>query len=243
MKNAGIPNTFSIKQVASSLRRRMPLAASLLGAALILGGCQTPPPPVPTTQVKPGVQILNAGDVIEITFPGATNLNTTQQIRRDGKVNLYMIGETPAANRSPGEFEKELIAAYSSQLISKEIKVKVVSSAFSVFVTGAVMKPGKVMSERELTAFDAIMEAGGFGGTILDGFEHAHAGFLFDAGKARDMAGNGGRGSLDAEGGAAHPAMLQDLTQHIKGGVGGNREADALGAANDGGVDADDASP
>lgn len=162
MKNAGIPNTFSIKQVASSLRRRMPLAASLLGAALILGGCQTPPPPVPTTQVKPGVQILNAGDVIEITFPGATNLNTTQQIRRDGKVNLYMIGETPAANRSPGEFEKELIAAYSSQLISKEIKVKVVSSAFSVFVTGAVMKPGKVMSERELTAFDAIMEAGGF---------------------------------------------------------------------------------
>lgn len=162
MNNAALPNTFSIKQVASSLRRRMPLAASLLGAALILGGCQTPPPPIPTTQVKPGVQILNAGDVIEITFPGATNLNTTQQIRRDGKVNLYMIGETPAANRSPGEFEKELIAAYSSQLISKEIKVKVVSSAFSVFVTGAVMKPGKVMSERELTAFDAIMEAGGF---------------------------------------------------------------------------------
>ena len=118
--------------------------------------------PTPTTQVKPGVQILNSGDVIEITFPGAANLNTTQQIRRDGKVNLYMIGETVAANKTPGDFEKELIAAYDKQLISKEIKVKVVSSVFSVFVTGAVMKPGKVTSERELTSFDAIMEAGGF---------------------------------------------------------------------------------
>ncbi len=154
MKNAGFPKSFS--------RGLSYLAALLLGLAVVLGGCATPPPATPTTQIKPGVQILSAGDVIEISFPGAANLNTTQQIRRDGKVNLYLIGEITASGRTPGDFEKELLAAYSSQVISKEIKVKVVSSAFSVFVSGAVIKPGKVTSERELTAFDAIMEAGGF---------------------------------------------------------------------------------
>lgn len=154
MKNMGFP--------LSSSRGWSYLAALLLGLAVLLGGCQSAPPPTPTTQIKPGVQTLNAGDVIKIDFPGAANLNTQQQIRRDGMVNLFMIGETKAIGKTPGEFEKELVAAYDKQLISKEIKVTVVSSAFSVFVSGAVVRPGKVTSERELTAFDAIMEAGGF---------------------------------------------------------------------------------
>lgn len=114
------------------------------------------------TKVTPDVQVLNPGDVIKIAFPGASNLDTTQQIRRDGRVNLYMIGEVKAADKSPAELEKELIQAYSTQLLSKEVKVTVVSSSFAVYVTGAVMKPGKILPERALTAFDAIMEAGGF---------------------------------------------------------------------------------
>ena len=154
MKNAGIPKLLS--------RGLSVTTALLLGLAVSLGGCASAPPVVPTVQVKAGVQTLNPGDVIKIDFPGATNLNTTQSIRRDGRVNLYMIGEVKASDKTPADLEKELVVAYSSQLVSKEIKVTVVSSAFSVFVTGGVMKPGKVTSERELTAFDAIMEAGGF---------------------------------------------------------------------------------
>lgn len=154
MKNAGFPKSLSRGLSVS--------AVLLLGLAVALGGCASAPPAVPTVQVKSGVQTLNPGDVIKIDFPGAINLNTTQVIRRDGRVNLYMIGEIKASEKTPADLEKELVAAYSSQLVSKEIKVTVVSSIFSVFVTGGVMKPGKVTSERELTAFDAIMEAGGF---------------------------------------------------------------------------------
>ena len=47
---------------------------------------------------------------------------------------------------------------------ARRIKVTVVSSSFAVFVTGAVVRPGKISSDRALTAFDAIMEAGGFDG-------------------------------------------------------------------------------
>ncbi|MBL9202961.1 MAG: polysaccharide export protein [Opitutaceae bacterium] len=159
MKIAGIPSLFASNRAGLS---RLPFAALVAGLALFFAGCETAPPPVPTTKVAPGVQKLVSGDVIKIQFPGAANLDNQQEIRRDGKINLQLIGEITAIDKTPAELEKDLAAAYDKQIVSKEVKVTVVSSQFSVFVTGAVMKPGKVQSNRELTAFDAIMEAGGF---------------------------------------------------------------------------------
>ena len=110
----------------------------------------------------PDVLTIREGDVLKIAFPGAPNLDTTQQVRRDGRITLSMVGEYKAAGLTPSDLEKELIKAYSSQLVSKEVTVTVVSSSFAVFVTGAVMKPGKIISDRPITALEAIMEAGGF---------------------------------------------------------------------------------
>jgi protein involved in polysaccharide export with SLBB domain len=47
-------------------------------------------------------------------------------------------------------------------LVSKEVIVSILSSSFSVFVTGAVMKPGKVLSDHPMTVLEAVMESGGF---------------------------------------------------------------------------------
>jgi polysaccharide export outer membrane protein len=51
---------------------------------------------------------------------------------------------------------------YGPQLQTKEVTVAVESSAFPIYVTGAVLRPGKILSDRPLTALQAIMEAGGF---------------------------------------------------------------------------------
>lgn len=149
--------------------RLFTLTLSLSVGSLFFSACSTPSysPGVPA-KVAPDVQTLNAGDVVRITFPGAPNLDTTQQIRRDGRINLYMIGEVKAVDKTPADLENELVQTYASQLTSKEIKVTVVSSSFSVFVTGAVMRPGKITPDRALTAFDAIMEAGGFDNSKAD---------------------------------------------------------------------------
>lgn len=124
----------------------------------------TPTSTVPTAPATaaPAAQVLQAGDVVKIAFPGAASMDATQQIRRDGKLNLVSIGEVTAAGKTPAEFEKELLDLYSNQLVSKEVKVMVVTSSYSVYVTGSVTKPGKIQPDHALTAFDAIMEAGGF---------------------------------------------------------------------------------
>jgi polysaccharide biosynthesis/export protein len=138
--------------------------ALLVVATLFSGACSSKPPSAGApVNIPTDVQTLSAGDVIKISFPGTPSMKEeTQQIRRDGRVNLPIIGEVKATDKTPAQLENELVEAYKSQLTSKEIKVTVISSSFAVYVGGAVMKPGKVMPERALTALDAIMEAGGF---------------------------------------------------------------------------------
>ena len=145
------------------IRKQWAAVVAPMMAIAVLAGCSTPATTALPPSVAPDQQTLNIGDVIKISFPGTPGMaEDNQTIRRDGRVNLTIIGEVKAVDKTPKEFEKELVEAYSSQLKSKEVKVTVVASSFSVFVTGAVMKPGKVAAERVLTALDAIMEAGGF---------------------------------------------------------------------------------
>lgn len=111
---------------------------------------------------------LREADVIKVSFPGATNLDTTQAIRRDGLVSLPLVGEVRAAGKTPADLQAELAKLYSTQLVSKEVQVTVVSSTFPTFVTGAVLKPGKIASDHPLTVLEAIMEAGGFDAAKAD---------------------------------------------------------------------------
>jgi polysaccharide biosynthesis/export protein len=106
--------------------------------------------------------VLHEGDTLNIMFPGAPDLNTLATIRRDGRITLKSLGEFKAAGLTPPEMEKELIKQYGSQLQTKEVSVAVQASAFPVYVTGAVLRPGKILADRPLTALEAVMEAGGF---------------------------------------------------------------------------------
>jgi polysaccharide export outer membrane protein len=136
----------------------------------VVAGCQTQPPiftpftPTNQTQTTNVTEIitLREGDVLKISFPGSANLNTTQPIRRDGMISMPLVGEVKAVGKTPAELKKDLIDLYSTQLVSKEVTVEVQSSLFPVYVNGSVLHPGKIMSDHPMTAFDAIMEAGGF---------------------------------------------------------------------------------
>jgi len=106
--------------------------------------------------------VLNEGDSVRITFPGAPNLNTTQQIKRDGRIALQLVGEVQASGLTAGQLEKKLLELYGPQLQTKQVTVAIESANFPVYVTGAVLRPGKILCDRPMTALEAIMEAGGF---------------------------------------------------------------------------------
>lgn len=106
--------------------------------------------------------VLREGDMVKVTLPDSPNLSTEQQIRRDGRIVLPLIGEVQAAGSTPEQLQAELIKAYSPQISTKEIVVNIVNSSFPVFVTGGVLRPGKILVNHPMMPLEAVMEAGGF---------------------------------------------------------------------------------
>ena len=165
-------------------RRRVRLIGLMSGllSLLLLGGCSSSNMRVADGGVPASVAAeaaaqfaqapsttLREGDVIKLTFPTASNLDTQLQIRRDGKVALPIVGEVQAAGLEPVDLERRLMELYSTELVSGEVFVSVVSSSYPIFVTGAVVRPGKIEADRPMTALEAIMEAGGFEMTKANG--------------------------------------------------------------------------
>jgi polysaccharide export outer membrane protein len=114
------------------------------------------------------VVTLREGDILKISFAGSPSLNTIQTIRNDGVISMPLVGEVKAAGLTPNELDQKLIELYASQLTTKEVTVEVQSSAYPVYVTGAVLRPGKILSSHSITALEAVMEAGGFDYTKAD---------------------------------------------------------------------------
>ncbi len=137
--------------------------AFCLAAVLVLGtGCRTVTDEGAFSPAPPEKLTLTEGDSIRVVFPGAADLSTVQQIRRDGKITIPVLGEVKASGLSPAEVEAEILKTYGSQLVTKQVTVTLESGNFPVFVSGAVLRPGRVTSDRPITALQAIMEAGGF---------------------------------------------------------------------------------
>jgi polysaccharide export outer membrane protein len=131
---------------------------------LALTGCQTPGFSNLDESKLPKREplVMREGDSVRISFPGAPNLNAVQQIKRDGRIALQLVGEVQAAGLTANQLEQELLKLYGPQLQTKEVTVAIESSQFPVYVTGAVLHPGKITPDRPMTALEAIMEAGGF---------------------------------------------------------------------------------
>lgn len=155
----------TLRARCSSLFRRAALQRMVpLLAVLLLAGCAAPPlTSLTPDDLRPYESVgLREGDIIKITFPGAPSLNTAQQVRRDGKISLDQGNELTAAGRTPAELEADILKLYADRLASKEVLVSVDSSAYPVYLSGAVLRPGKIMVTHAITVVEAIMEAGGF---------------------------------------------------------------------------------
>jgi polysaccharide biosynthesis/export protein len=133
-------------------------------------GCETDqfdnalPQPKSALSKQPQAEpmVLRDGDMLSISIPGSPTLDTTQQIRTDGKIVLPLVGEVTAEGKTPEALQAELLKLYQPQVAAKQVIVTVQSPSIPVYVTGAVLRPGPVTVNHPISALDAIMEAGGF---------------------------------------------------------------------------------
>ena len=152
------------KTATASTRAAVAVGAGLLAIAFT-AGCETPrggQAPSADDYSPYTAGTIQIGDLVRVTFPGATNLNIIQQVHVDGMLGLGQAGEIKALDKTQKDLEAEILKIFSPDLIVKEVTVQVESVGFPVFVSGAVLRPGKVLVNRSVTVMEAIMEAGGY---------------------------------------------------------------------------------
>jgi polysaccharide export outer membrane protein len=138
-------------------------AALGLVLCFTVAGCGTPKLPQITASPNGSNATslsLHEGDVLQIKFPGAPEMDASQTIRSDGKITILNAGEVQVSGLTPDGAEQAILKAVGDQIKVKQVSVTVQSSAFIVYVTGAVLRPGKLLSDRPLTVFQAVVEAG-----------------------------------------------------------------------------------
>jgi polysaccharide export outer membrane protein len=138
---------------------------TLPAALLVLAACEsTPPASMLGSATAPAPTLLAPGDDIVLSFSGAPDLNQSQKIRPDGKINLPLIGEINASGETFAAFQTDVEMKYKSQLKDSDVLVTLDSSEDrSIIIDGCVQRPGNIPVDRPLTVFEAVMLAGGFG--------------------------------------------------------------------------------
>jgi len=145
------------------------LLPALLGVlAILMTGCASPPPAFPSAgaleirNANYATNLLQEGDTVSVEFQYTTNFNSLQKISMDGTLILSSVGSVKAAGKTVEELQAELTRVYKPQIKDDVVTVKLVSSASSLYIAGAVIRPGKIPMDRPMTALEAVMEAGGW---------------------------------------------------------------------------------
>ena len=154
--------------LAAACRQR--LTTGMLCAAVVMAvgasvGCddmQSPPPVPAEAYVSKPSGNLAPGDEILVTFSGASELNTKQKIQPNGQVSLPTIGAVHAAGKTITGLQQQLTSLYQPHLQDPTVVVCLAGAAAGVYVSGEVLRAGKIPLDRPMTALEAVMEAGGF---------------------------------------------------------------------------------
>ncbi len=140
----------------------------LLGAFLLTlcTGCQTPRGGSTIYEypvVREETYHLEAPDEISIAVLPQAELDRVVTIRPDGKISLPLIGDVFVEGSTPTELADKLTEEFSKYV--KNPSVSVIVTGFNskrIFVIGEVFRQGSFPYTGEMTAFEAVEEAGSF---------------------------------------------------------------------------------
>jgi protein involved in polysaccharide export with SLBB domain len=119
--------------------------------------------PAPLVTQSLAEYTIQPRDQLDVKFFYSPELNESLTVRPDGKIALQLVGEVDASGLTPAKLQQDLQHRYATHL--KEPEITVILKSFSdqqVFIDGEVERPGMVELTSGLSAWQAIIKAGGF---------------------------------------------------------------------------------
>jgi polysaccharide export outer membrane protein len=113
---------------------------------------------------------LGPGDLVEISVFGVESFHHTVRVSASGSIKLPLLDPITAAGLTPAELEQRLTSLLDRDVI-KNPQVSVFVKEYrsqSVYILGAVQKPGQYQITSQLKIIDVIGMAGGLQASAVD---------------------------------------------------------------------------
>ena len=106
---------------------------------------------------------IQVGDVLDIAFFKAMDMDQTRTAGPDGDIYLPIVGRVKVVGRTVDDVTSEVNEGYRKEMINPQITVSVAEySGLAVYVSGEVESPGLQEYRGGFTITQAISSAGGF---------------------------------------------------------------------------------
>lgn len=114
---------------------------------------------------------ITPGDELALHFDFMPEMNATQTVRPDGRIDLPLIGTQQAAGLTADQLRDQLHTAYAAKVRRPDLSIDIVRGFANqqVFVGGEVTRPGVQRLTPSMTALQAILVAEGFRDTANPG--------------------------------------------------------------------------
>lgn len=107
--------------------------------------------------------VLRAGDEISVQYRYTPEFDQTVKVQPDGFVSLEIVGEVKLSGLTLGQARELLTEKAKVRLKDPEVALSLKEYEKPFFaIAGEVVKPGKFELQKDVTALQAIMLAGGF---------------------------------------------------------------------------------
>jgi polysaccharide export outer membrane protein len=132
-------------------------------ACASFGALHAQKPPALVTRNAPPVEYkLRVGDVIQLDFRLSPELNQIATVDPDGTVSLLVVGRIPLEGLTLPQARQLVLSKESKHLVNPEINLQITNFQRDfVVVAGEVFLPQKIEMRSDMTALQAIMQAGG----------------------------------------------------------------------------------
>lgn len=150
-------------QIAVSMALTLAACAGTRGGPIPYNVSNFGRPDAPTTDVLPANYQIAPMDTLTIKVYGVDALTSDYTVDLMGNIAIPLIGDVPAAGRSPDQFDKILTAKLGEKYFEHpDVTVSIKASAGrSVTVDGAVARAGAYPVPTTMTLMQAVALAGG----------------------------------------------------------------------------------
>lgn len=122
----------------------------------------TPKPQAAQAQTPPDYRLVT-GDKLRVEVYKDQQLSQSLQIRPDGKITLPLLGDIPAAGKTPTELRDSITNALREYITNPVVTVIVVEATpATIYVMGEVGRPGPQAMAGQMSILQALAMAGGF---------------------------------------------------------------------------------